>query len=228
LHNAHNHLTTQQLVGEYKHFYKSKIGICKNVRLRSALENPRDLTFAQKMAVIHDLVELFRPFIDGDVPEDKSYALCYTERADGGSFTKHRMTPSTLELMVNPDLPSMTFRNKAPGGRVTLNETSPIILNLRDRSLPTAFGPSFTTGRTAQMYAEVCRLGGHAEREQTSLINAIAWGLFAFWTIDYDARYGRAHTFHEVMTMASNYNIPYMPYAYPRNVPSDSNEFPTA
>ncbi len=78
------------------------------------------------------------------------------------------------------------------------------------------------------MCAEVCRLGGYAEREQTSFINAIAWGLFAFWTIDYDARYGRAHTFHEVMTMASNYGIPYMPYAYPRNVPSDSDEFPTA
>lgn len=227
---AHNHLTTQQLHGEYKHFYKPTLGLGKNVRLRSAIENPRNLTFAHKMAVIHDLVELFRPFINSDVPDGKCFAWFLTDRPDGGPggvLSGARMTPSPHELMVNENLPSTTFRTKAPGGRVTLDERNEIILNFRNKNIPTSFGPSFTTGRTAQMCAEVCKLGGYATREQTSFINAIAWGLFAFWTIDYDQRYGRAHTFHEVMTMALNYGVPYIPYAYPRNVPRDNDEFPT-
>ena len=230
---AHNHLTTQQLHGEYKHFYKPTLGLGKNVRLRSAIENPRNLTFAHKMAVIHDLVELFKPFIDCDVPDEKCFAWFLTDRPDGGPggvLSGARMSPSAhelMQLMPNEHLPSTTFRTKAPGGRVTLDERNEIILNFRNKNIPTSFGPSFTTGRTAQMCAEVCRLGGYARREQTSFINAIAWGLFAFWTIDYDQRYGRAHTFHEVMTMALNYGVPYIPYAYPRNVPRDNDEFPT-
>jgi hypothetical protein len=94
-----------------------------------------------------------------------------------------------------------------------LNEWHDVIKTARDKGMPLAQGPSYTTGMMMQL-AEWARANAR-ERE------ALAWALFAFWNKDYWNSHTLSHTFHEVMDMARNYGVRYDPFVIPVEPPVD-------
>lgn len=56
----------------------------------------------------------------------------------------------------------------------------------------------------------------------TAELEAVAWGIFAFWKIFYDKTQTGKHTFDEVMTVAQMYGVPYVRYQYPSQPPPDA------
>ena len=85
--------------------------------------------------------------------------------------------------------------------RRILNQDHAAMVAARLHAKPVEVGPSLTTGRFMQ--AATCAGATPAELE------ALAWGLFAFWNQSYTTSASGIHRFHFVMDMASNYGVAY-------------------
>jgi len=200
--------------GEYSHWYPFD-------GFKKVLANPGKYSFQNKIAVIHDLSKPFGKVADVfvHVPDEKCNLWALVPNGVRGY-------KSVMMPMVD-DNDDLTFRDGSLGDdHLTLIEESEIIKTFRSQDSPVGFGPSFTTGRTAQLCYALCLAHGKTA-ERTPWISGIAWALFAFWNRDYFQQYSRAHTFHETMGMAYNYGVPYIPFTYPRTCPTTEDPYPT-
>ncbi|MEV0052407.1 hypothetical protein AB0H34_18110 [Saccharopolyspora shandongensis] len=93
------------------------------------------------------------------------------------------------------------------GGKVknhpsTRRESAESTRLARQHDIPVWAGSSFTAMRMLNLAKSA---GGTIEE-----ISAVAWGIFAFWRLDYDHSFELAyHTLHEVMDIAQNFGVPY-------------------
>src|SRR5690606_37111951 len=136
-------------------------------------------SFKNKVAGIHDIVSAFGKLGDYDeVPDDKCVASALIPNGARG----YRTVKSS---MLNDDI--LSFRvGSLRDLDCTLIEENEIIQSYRDNSLPVGFGPSFTTGRTVQCCHKLCLENSKGDQQRREWINAIAWGLFAFWNQYYE------------------------------------------
>jgi len=198
---------------EYSHWYPSG-------GIKKILTSPGRCEFKEKIAGVHDIVAAFGKYSDDydTVPNDRCIASALVPNTVRGYKT-------VKQSMLAPGN-NLTFRvGSLSSHDCTLIEDNEIIRSYRDANIPVGFGPSFTTGRTVQCCYKLC---GDNQKAGKAIewVNAIAWGLFAFWNLHYERRYSRCHTFHEAMDMASNYGVPYTPFKYPLVVPSMADPYP--
>ena len=83
----------------------------------------------------------------------------------------------------------------------TINQHHESMIAARLFAKPVEVGASYTTGRFMQLAS--CSGATLTELE------ALAWGLFAFWNQSYTTSASGIHRLHFVMDMASNYGVPY-------------------
>jgi len=198
---------------EYSHWYPSG-------GIKKILASPDRCDLKEKIAGIHDIVAAFGKYSDDYdcVPDEACVASVLVPNGVRGY--------RTLKASMVDENEKLTFRVGSLSSRdCTLIEESEIIRAYRDANIPVGFGPSFTTGRTVQCCYALCMDNGKAG-SAVEWINAIAWGLFAFWNLHYERRFSRCHTFHEAMDMASNYGVPYTPFRYPWMPPSIAEPYP--
>lgn len=110
--------------------------------------------------------------------------------------------------------------NKARATHYTIKESASWSLQARSSQVPTGAGPSATTMNVMALVEAVA--SARAINAETAAVykEALAWGLFAFWNQTADRLRGEIHTFHEVMTVAARWGVPYAPLAYPDSVPT--------
>ncbi|MGW5641395.1 hypothetical protein ACWEV3_04010 [Saccharopolyspora sp. NPDC003752] len=202
--------------GHYQHYFdqviQGKAEIPAEIRdqLRTringgmwkALEAPEQFSFRDKIVVLHDLMEYFGkhqrwnpPTAGNDVIADQhGQNLTTTAIDDHGNRVRadeDRGQESTV----------------LPGGKVknhpsTRRESAESTRLARRHDIPVWAGSSFTAMRMLNLAKSA---GGTIEE-----ISAVAWGIFAFWRLDYDHSFELAyHTLHEVMDIAQNFGVPY-------------------
>jgi hypothetical protein len=145
---------------------------------------PSSYSLSAKVAAIHDLTDFYFSFHQEvvSVPANKQKA----SDVQGAKVD-----------LISPTTKALNFRDKTG----TLNEHHEAIFAARVYNKPVQLGPSFTTGRFMEMASQA----GATPQE----IEALAWGLFAFWNQSYTTSKSGIHRFHFVMDMASNYGVDY-------------------
>jgi hypothetical protein len=91
------------------------------------------------------------------------------------------------------------------------DETHPATVAARANRMPVELGNSPTVNRMLSM---ADHFGANS-----NMLEALAWGIFAFWKLYYDKAVTGKHTFDEVMSVARKYGVPYEPYHYPEGPP---------
>jgi hypothetical protein len=81
----------------------------------------------------------------------------------------------------------------------------------RANNAPLSAGPSATTGQILTLANKVDATDNEKE--------ALAWAIFAFFNKSLKRHKSGTHRFHEVMSVAVNYGVPYVAWAYPANEP---------
>jgi len=170
---------------------------------KDALENPATYTTGALIAVLHDVTDVMwdspRLRFAVTVPAPKCQASVYVYPGP--------LEVAPIHTVKRPLTNTADFRHQTG----TLKEDREIIESARAAGMPIWAGPSFTTARFMEMaFRAGCNV---AELE------ALAWGLFAFWTNEYYTSQTPIHRFHFVMDMANNYNVPYEIFTYPANPP---------
>ncbi len=92
------------------------------------------------------------------------------------------------------------------------NESAEWALEARRHDAPLNAGPSATT---ATMLMVLGKIGATGEEKE-----ATAWGIFAFFNKGLKLNRSGTHRFHEVMSVAANYGVPYEEWDY-GNVPNE-------
>ncbi|MEO3749136.1 DUF4157 domain-containing protein [Streptomyces sp. B6B3] len=158
----------------------------------AVLNRPGDYTVRDKMVVLHDLYEYFRPQ-RGQEPETAGRGLLPAEPAEAMRLSSQAMGDDGTAASRGPDRGSR---------RTTRDEDAPSTRMAREHRIPVTAGQSFTASRMLHLSSEA----GATGRE----LNSVALGLFAFWRIDYDQTVElAAHTLHEVLDIAANFGVPY-------------------
>jgi hypothetical protein len=99
----------------------------------------------------------------------------------------------------------------ARGGHHNPNEGADWTREARDNNAPLSAGPSATT---AQLLTLAVKVGASADEK-----TALAWGIFAFFNKSLHLHKSGTHRFHEVMSVAAGYGVPYEAWAYPEEPP---------
>ena len=106
-----------------------------------------------------------------------------------------------------------------------IDESSKWAKDVRANDEPVGAGPSATTVLTLGTFDKLATSGMINNAEHADIMEAIAWGLFAFWnSVEHDTLWAwkaSIHTFHEVMWVAADYGVPYQLHKYPNEVPPD-------
>jgi hypothetical protein len=167
--------------------------------MAAVLEHPEKYSQADKIVVLHDLMEYL-----GD-PGHGNPATAGTDLLVGPATSRFLSTKE-----IDPVTGRRTEGTKSRGMRTenwrgplaTRDEADPTTLLARQHNVPVGPGQSFTTVRMLHLGAEA---GG-----TTGELGAMAWALFAFWRVNYDHTSRLAyHTLHETLDMASNFGVPY-------------------
>lgn len=184
-----------EAIGTYRQWYEqhhpTKV-VEKNPL--EALADPAQVSFRDKVAILHDLMEYF-------------------------ATAKHTHETKGTGLLPEPDA-DMPFTTgigpggapiREPAGRANVpgapnavrDETNPGTQFARRHKIPVWASQSFTTARMLEL--------GQWVGADTAELAAISWGIFAFWRLDYDHTSIAYHTLHEVMDVALNYGVGYNP-----------------
>jgi hypothetical protein len=185
---------------EYQPLYKKK-----TAHIAKVLKDPDAYYFQDHVVTLHDICSYMKKNAGKvvEVPEDKSVGTYFRINDLGEAEYTRRPIRGTAD-----------FRHKGDGKEnlnYTLKENSGFVMAARVQGMPIWAGPSFTTGRLMKM----AEWAGARPEE----LEALAWGIFAFWNQCYPTSSTWVHRFHEVMDMAANWGVPFEPFAYPRGVP---------
>ncbi|WUM74406.1 DUF4157 domain-containing protein [Streptomyces sp. NBC_00328] len=169
--------------------------------IQAVLRNPESFPFREKIMVLHDLMEYFGPARHfpptmgtdqlNDIGENDTWS---TSGIDPATGVRNQRAQDRGQ---NP--------RKWQGGKEhpsTRNESSDTTKLARAHKAPVWAGQSYTAARMFNL----ARGAGGTQQE----IAAVAWGIFAFWRLDFDHTTPFAyHTLHEVMDIAQNFGVPY-------------------
>jgi len=173
--------------------------------LLRVLKDPDAFYFEDLMVTLHDLMTVALKLAPTlmTVPRDRTLGTYFRISEQGEPSWSRR-----------PIEGSEDFRYKTPKGagqHFTLKENSGFVMAARVQGMPLWAGPSFTTARMMHL----AQLAGARADE----LEALAWGIFAFWNQCYPTSSTWIHRFHEVMDMAANWGVPYEPFSYPAGAP---------
>ena len=201
--------------GHYQHYFDRKLPQDGELhpdvlaRLRTGINGdmwqvmgePEKHTFRDKVIVLHDLMEYFGrhqwwnpPTAGNDTISDQP----------GQNLTTTEVDPAGYRTKADEDRGQETFTvgNKTSTASSTRREAADSTKLARRYRIPVWAGSSFTAMRMLNLAHHV---GGTLEE-----LSAVAWGVFAFWRLDYDQGVELAyHTLHEVMDIAQNFGVPY-------------------
>jgi len=176
--------------------------------IAKVLNDPDAYYFQDLVVTLHDVSDLLKKK-QGDivkVPPDKMFGTWFGINDFGKP-----------EYVRRPMKGTEAFRYKGDGtspDRYTLKEHSGFVMAARVQGIPLWAGPSLTTGRMMRM----AEWAGASPQE----LEAVAWGIFAFWNQCYPTSSTWVHRFHEVMDMAVNWGVPFTPFTYPKNIPPNT------
>ncbi|WP_218957504.1 hypothetical protein, partial [Streptomyces sp. UH6] len=169
--------------------------------IQAVLRSPESFPFRDKIMVLHDLMEYFGPArhfpptmgtdLLPDIGVNDTWS---TSGIDPATGVRNQQAQDRGQ---NP--------RKWQGGKEhpsTRNENSDTTKLARAHKAPVWAGQSYTAARMFNL----ARASGGTQQE----IAAVAWGIFAFWRLDFDHTTPFAyHTLHEVMDIAQNFGVPY-------------------
>ncbi|HEX7288863.1 MAG TPA: DUF4157 domain-containing protein [Candidatus Angelobacter sp.] len=119
----------------------------------------------------------------------------------------------TDRRLVQEQLETKGFENEARTNTAR-KELSKDTRAARENKMPVEAGLSHTTNRMMAL----AKWAGAGTNE----LEAVAWGIFAFWKLFYDKTITGKHTFDEVMAVANMYGVPYTRYHYPSGPPPNA------
>ena len=171
-------------------------------RFYGVASQPERFGFRDKMTALHDIADYFSD-----------------RQKTAGTGIRPPLTPQMVQVTTQVD--EHGIRAAAESAYITriflrhdekmysaLWEDDPWVRLARSNGIPIWNGPS---GTTASMVAFANWVNAsHNE------LAAMAWGMAAFWRLHYDHTFSSSHTVHEVMDIASNFDLPYSlhnPYA---------------
>ncbi|MCM5678831.1 DUF4157 domain-containing protein [Schlegelella sp. S2-27] len=198
-----------QLKLPYQPLYK-KAG----ANIARVLKQPDAYYFEDRVVTLHDITEFLKKNSPSavEVPPEKSSGTYFRINEFGKPEYSRRVIQGTAD-----------FRYKAQADepdRYTLKENSGYVMAARVQGIPIWAGPSFTTGRLMRM----AEWAGATPQEY----EALAWAIFAFWNQCYPTSSTWVHRFHEVMDMAANWGVPFVPFTYPADIPPNTGGSLTA
>lgn len=170
--------------------------------LMALMRNPTRFTMRDKMMVLHDLWEYFG-------------AAAYTPRTHGTDLLPVE-TDSDVQSTIAVDASGYRTNSSKERGRIrvrqpdgtsktwtsTRDEDAPSTILARERDIPVWAGQSLTAVRMFKL----AEWAGGSKLE----IAAVAYGIFAFWRLDYNHTTEFAyHTLHEILDVAQNFGISY-------------------
>ncbi len=160
----------------------------------SVLNNPGAFDLRDKIIVLHDVHEYFKPHNETRNDPVTAGQGVLPDTPDAA------MLESTQQM--NPDGTRKVAGADRGARRTTRDENAPSTRMARENRIPVTAGQSFTTARLLHISQEAGATPGE--------LNAVALGVFAFWRIDYDQTVElAAHTLHEVLDIAANFGVPY-------------------
>lgn len=188
---------------EYQPLYKKK-----GAHIAKVLKDPDAYHFQDHVVTLHDIHSFIKKKAGGlvDVPASQSLGTYFRINDLGEPEYSRRPITGTADFRYKEDDQSRAH--------YTLKENSGFVMAARVQGMPIWAGPSFTTGRMMKM----AEWAGASARE----FEALAWAIFGFWNQCYPSSSTWVHRFHEVMDMAANWGVPFVPFAYPRGAPPDS------
>jgi hypothetical protein len=170
--------------------------------LMALLRNPTRFTIRDKIMVLHDLSEYFgqprhTPRTHGTnlLPAVTDRDMQSTTAVDANGYRTNSSSDRGWIQIRQPDGSERAWMS-------TRNENAPSTILARERNIPVWAGQSYTAMRMFKLAEWV----GGSKHE----IGAVAYGIFAFWRLDYDHTTQLAyHTLHEVLDIAQNFGISY-------------------
>jgi hypothetical protein len=188
---------------EYQPLYRKK-----SAHIAKVLKDPDAYHFQDHVVTLHDCCSWFKKKAGGlvEAPAERTLGTFVRVNATGEPEYSRRPLQGTADFRYKND--------DQARAHYTLKENSGFVMAARLQGMPIWAGPSFTTARLMMM----AEWTGASPAE----FEALAWGIFAFWNQCYPTSSTWVHRFHEVMDMASNWGVPFSPFAYPRSVPPDN------
>jgi hypothetical protein len=163
---------------------------------------PQNYSFRDKVVVLHDLMEYFGRRQWWNPPTEGNDTIV---DQPGQDLTTTAVDAAGNRIAADGDRGQERFQDAT--GRIrnapsTRRESAESTRLARRHAIPVWAGTSFTAMRMLNLAQHV--------RGSLEEISAVAWGVFAFWRLDYDHGVDLAyHTLHEVMDIAQNFGIPY-------------------
>ncbi|MFE9404167.1 DUF4157 domain-containing protein [Streptomyces sp. NPDC006530] len=172
--------------------------------IQAVLRNPENYPFRDKIMVLHDVMEYFGParhfpptMGTGKLAEIEGQDIQSTAGFNPVTGARIEVTDRGQNPVPDPRNPGQMKEHPS-----TRNEHSDTTKFARAHRVPVWAGQSFTAARMFKL----AQAAGGTKRE----IAAAAWGIFAFWRLDFDHTTALAyHTLHEVMDIAQNFGVPY-------------------
>ncbi|MFE9411622.1 DUF4157 domain-containing protein [Streptomyces sp. NPDC006704] len=172
--------------------------------IQAVLRDPEKHSFRDKIMVLHDLMEYFGParhfprtMGTDQLAEVGGQDIQSTAGINPVTGARIETTDRGQNLVPNLRKPGEMKEHPS-----TRNEHSDTTKFARAHRVPVWAGQSFTAARMFKL----AQAAGGTKRE----IAAVAWGIFAFWRLDFDHTTALAyHTLHEVMDIAQNFGVPY-------------------
>ncbi len=181
----------------YKPLYKNK-----KTTIEDVMASPSDYCFSDIIVTLHDLTK----FLKVSVPSELTMGTYYKVDSTGHKTYERRLLKGSSDFRYSDKKPDKSYVH------YTLKENSGFIIAARIHGTPIWAGPSFTTARL--LYAAQEKAGA-TQKE----IDALAWGIFAFWNQCYPVSSTWIHRFHATLDMAVNFGVNYEPFNYPKSIP---------
>ncbi len=181
----------------YKPLYKDK-----STTIEAVMQAPENYCFSDKIVTLHDLTK----YLKVSVPSEKTMGTYYKVDDSGHKTYGRRLLKGSADFRYSDKNPDKSYVH------YTLKENSGFILAARVHGTPIWAGPSFTTARL--LFAAQNKAGA-SQLE----IDALAWGIFAFWNQCYPSSSTWVHRFHATLDMAVNFGVYYEPFQYPKSIP---------
>ncbi|AKJ27208.1 DUF4157 domain-containing protein [Caldimonas brevitalea] len=187
----------------YQPLYKKS-----GANIARVLKQPDAYYFEDRIITLHDVSDFLKSNFKSavEVPPEQSKGTHFRINEFGKPEYSRSIISDTTDFRYKP--------GRGEPARYTLKEHSGFVMAARVQGMPIWAGPSFTTGRLMRM----AEWAGARPQEY----EALAWAIFAFWNQCYPPSSTWVHRFHEVMDMAHNWGVPFVPFTYPRAIPPNA------
>ena len=188
--------TGESAQGTYEQHFKLKDRL-------EVLKQPAGYDIKRKIIAFHDMSEFLQPKTSHVKPTSGTGTMPHPRAA----AYQHSEVVIDSEGWYTGPVTSVEDRSRGKIDLGTRDVNNPGTASCMVAGVPVWAGTSMTTAR---MLETACWAGCSVDERE-----AIAWAIFAFWQRDYDQRISPVHTLHEVLDVARNYGVPYLPFFIP-------------